>query len=1103
MIDATILPFFTGLFPIICAITLLVLRAGASRVFFDIVGTFQADRLIHDAKASKAVFEALYLDTFSGIQEAGQEIGDMFTDMLDVVIPVTREIEEARIQLEKFLDADAGQMRELAEDIQDIGLEFGFAADSAMEAGAKMAQLSGVLGTASLPVGTEIGMMFGLISGMETDVAMQRLINLQQQTKFMTENVTDEMSEREKANQIRRDSIRILDQLNTVENRSVATMEQITFVMNQFASQAELTNESIASMAALSATLIEAGEEQGKGGRALRMMYARLGADINGSRKAVEDLGIAVADNEGNMRALSDVLVDLAGAYHTMSGEEQTALAQQVAGNRHYTRLIKLLENVDRVKELEFEATIAMFPAMDEIDRRRDTELFKLEQAESAYKNYTGQLGDELLPILTSVTKQQVSFTKAIVDIAETPIIGQLIKMPLGIVKTFQTFLGPATAMLLSLQNINVAMQTQAVISRALRGDQIATLEGGAKGGRLLIDELALRKNITTQEKIANLEKARARRDELNEGKLINAKMVNQSEHALKKIAEKKRLQKIANEENAAGLAKIIDKQRALDNQMRASDDITKKQLRTEAQLRKKNLDLMRDKRRGYRRMRELALQQEAHEAKIYAFREKEARREAYSNELKKLKIKNESKEMLNHVGTLMAVGTTFMMLPDKMIPFMDKQDQMKIGIALNSAAFLMQTLALAANTKETITNAFSKATLSKEQVKEGIALEFTTKEIAEQSGITLALIDAQVGATGSTVALAGAQTGLGAAVGGAGAAGTGGTVGKMGKFVAGLPKPVHVMMVVGVLYTLGKAYTHLTKKTKKATDEITDFNKASLDTGMVMEFLNAEELDINAALKERAALYETLKDSEDEMLKAKADGLLIEMKALDQAKRIKEFTDEDFDLSPAKRLFESQDILDARHKKFGDEKVEGYAGVGQIGRQYFSMFNPFDNDSDMNFGFMGRVNKKVVDENKKIVNEISKNHKTLVDFIELHKITTYEELEMTAESFGTSIRDLMNKEGEAVSNLTKEYSLLSNEVEGFANTREEMFYGFDRNNLTGDLVRQVTQQGVETLITNTELIMTNNFNGITDVQDMVNTILDELESQGIGQGAV
>ena len=73
---------------IVNAITLLVLRAGASRVFFDIVGTFQAQRLIQDAKAQQTVFEALYLDTFSGIQEAAQEIGDQFTQLLDHVIPV-------------------------------------------------------------------------------------------------------------------------------------------------------------------------------------------------------------------------------------------------------------------------------------------------------------------------------------------------------------------------------------------------------------------------------------------------------------------------------------------------------------------------------------------------------------------------------------------------------------------------------------------------------------------------------------------------------------------------------------------------------------------------------------------------------------------------------------------------------------------------------------------------------------------------------------------------------------------------------------------------------------------------------------------------------
>ena len=50
MIDDLFLGYFTSFIPIVCAITLLVLRAGASRVFFDVVGTFQANRLIKDAK---------------------------------------------------------------------------------------------------------------------------------------------------------------------------------------------------------------------------------------------------------------------------------------------------------------------------------------------------------------------------------------------------------------------------------------------------------------------------------------------------------------------------------------------------------------------------------------------------------------------------------------------------------------------------------------------------------------------------------------------------------------------------------------------------------------------------------------------------------------------------------------------------------------------------------------------------------------------------------------------------------------------------------------------------------------------------------------------
>jgi hypothetical protein len=345
ILETMLLPYITPFIFISMAVTMLVLRASGSRVFFDVVGTFQANKMIKDTRASATVMESLYMDALMGIQEAGAELGMMFEDLVNSTLPMAQEIENARVEFDKFL-GEGEDLAEVTAELEKIGLGFGFAADEAFKAGARMAQLSGVLGGGTTEVGTEIGMMFGMISGMDTESAMQRLINLQQQTFFMTKGLEDNMTAQEKVNTLRRDSIAILDQLNTIENRSAATMSQITFVMNQFASQAHLTNESIASMAAMSATLIEAGEEQGKGGRALRMIYARLGANTNGARDAIEQLGISVFDAAGDMRPFSDLLEQLAAKYEGMNGQQQQALAQNVAGNRHYTRLIKLLENV-------------------------------------------------------------------------------------------------------------------------------------------------------------------------------------------------------------------------------------------------------------------------------------------------------------------------------------------------------------------------------------------------------------------------------------------------------------------------------------------------------------------------------------------------------------------------------------------------------------------------------------------------------------------------------------------------------------------------------------------------------------------------------------
>jgi len=69
-----------------------------------------------------------------------------------------------------------------------------------------------------------------------------------------------------------------------------------------------------------------------------------------------------------------------------------------------------------------------------------------------------------------------------------------------------------------------------------------------------------------------------------------------------------------------------------------------------------------------------------------------------------------------------------------------------------------------------------------------------------------------------------------------------------------------------------------------------------------------------------------------------------------------------------------------------------------------------------------------------------------------------------------------------------------------FGNAREEMFFGMSKGNLTGDMVKQVVNKGVETLINTTEVIMTNNFTGMTTTQ-AANEITKQVVSQLNGLG--
>tara|TARA_Y100000004_G_scaffold117158_1_gene131727 strand:- start:3291 stop:6332 length:3042 start_codon:yes stop_codon:yes gene_type:complete len=1003
---------------------MLVLRAGASRVFFDIVGTFQASKLINDARSAGTVFESIYLDAITGVQEAAGELGDVFNNVTDTVVPIARHIEEAQIQLEKFLD-EAQDMDAVASSVANIGIQFGFAADDAFDAAAKMAQISGVLGPGSLAVGTEIGMQFGLISGMETEAAMQRMINLQQQTKFMTENLTDNMTAEQRANQIRKDSIVILDELNTIENRSAATMEQITFVMNQFASQAHLANEEIRSMAALSAVMIETGEEQGKGGRALKMMYARLGSDIGGARTEMERLGVAVTDAEGNMRPLSVMLKELEGTFNDLTGSEQQNTAQIVAGNRHYTRFLKLMTNLDRVRQLEIEASLAMFPAMEEINRRRESELFLLEQSEARVRNLSGALGEQLLPAMTKISDKQAIFLETIVALNEGPLGGMITSM-MALSKSATVLLGPIINTIINFKNMSIAFQTHAAITRALNQQQDMVNAGFMMGGAVATEYAS---QVQLAEQIAS--KLKSTHNSLNNVVSENTFLTGMSADAL------------------ADQALELDK--AADAAKRKGDA---ERLRAQAEERRAQASL------------------------IYAEEAKE-RRETDAELMEQAK---RSAQAMN--GMTMALGGA----GSAMIMFGNSQRTVRTGMILNAAAMGAQIVLMIKKNALSVVE-FTKEKMKQIQQTKGIILDKMVatldannlKTKYEKLSLTLAQTDAERIHTGVTIGLGNAFYYTGTAMI------------RLVKVSGPLMAFFAASMIIGEAAEKMGLFAVKTDEAAQATSVLTP-NMTDVITILDDETMSLAE--INKQLKDKEDLQQRLIDSGLEINRIAAEGLNQEISNLTAAKEVAEFREFGMNLNKSatdeyfSALKEEERLLD----KFGEGRVEfnRKSGFG-LGQAFSRLVENLGTG-----GILGKITgRKSIGEQlsdqRKIMSDFERDFPLVASAIETASLDSFEALEQYAKDTGGALEEQFNDFANTTDDMVTK---LDKTASDFNNAREEMFFGFKAGNMTGDLVRQVNQQGVETLITTTEVVMTNIFNGLT-IPEMADIVIEEIEGRG------
>ena len=162
------------------------------------------------------------------------------------------------------------------------------------------------------------------------------------------------------------DAMAVSDKFAAVAASSATDYDELAIALSKVASQANLAGMSIDYTTALLTKGLETTREAPETmGTALKTIIARMrelgdygetlddGMDINNVETQLAYVDIALRDTNGELRSTEDVLDELGKKWDTLNKNQQAAVAKALAGTRQQSRLIAMMEDYERVTELQ------------------------------------------------------------------------------------------------------------------------------------------------------------------------------------------------------------------------------------------------------------------------------------------------------------------------------------------------------------------------------------------------------------------------------------------------------------------------------------------------------------------------------------------------------------------------------------------------------------------------------------------------------------------------------------------------------------------------------------------------------------------------------
>lgn len=195
---------------------------------------------------------------------------------------------------------------------------------------------------------------------------------------------------------------RLGDVLTATFTRTNTNLSMLGETMKFVAPVAAATGASIEQVAAMAGKLGDAGIQGGRAGTVLRASFLRLAAPTGMAASTLAELGIAVQDEAGNLRAVPAIFEDIAEAVQDLGSAQQAAVVKSVFGEEAASGVTQLLSVVKKGELTSFinELKAADNTAKTVADQMANNSLGAIKRLGSALESVAISVGTTLLPVI-------------------------------------------------------------------------------------------------------------------------------------------------------------------------------------------------------------------------------------------------------------------------------------------------------------------------------------------------------------------------------------------------------------------------------------------------------------------------------------------------------------------------------------------------------------------------------------------------------------------------------------------------------------------------------------------------------------------------------